>query len=718
MAPFQPLLSSKTQFVWTDTLDTAFRSSKEQIVQAIKNGVEIFDITRRTCLRTDWSKSGIGYYLSQQHCACTSHSPGCCENGWKITLAGSRFLNSAEQRYAPVEGEMLSVAWGLEQTRYFTQGCDNLLVVTDHKPLVKLLGDRTLDEITNTRLFRLKQRTLMWKFSIEHQPGVDNHVADATSRHPLHCATLTGITEYDNSHDPDMLMIAGVQRDLDTLMAVTWQRVQQESKRDCVMEQLVKLVENGFPTSKGDLPLALKSFWEFRDSLFLADGVIMYNDRVVIPAALRDEVLEALHSAHQGVSAMLARAMASVFWPGITTHIQMKRDQCSSCNRNAPSNARTLPMAPHIPDTPFESVFADYFDFRGWHYLVVGDRLSGWTSAYRVITGTEESGARGLGTCLRRMFATFGVPDELSSDGGPEFTATITKDFFNRWGIHHRISSAHHPQSNGRAELAVKTTKRLLEDNVGSNGNLDTDAFMRAMLVLRNTPDPDCKLSPAQIIFGRKLRDALPLFKESKQKFDDTTVRPIWRDAWAAKEDALRTRYARTYETLHEHCRNIPPLRHGDRVFVQNQVGHHPTKWDRSGTVVECREHDQYIVKIDGTGRLALRNRRFLRRFEPQSPFVNIPKAHGGYGTSDNIFTFNDAPTHTVTTPAHEPATVDYVPDDLPPQADLKESVACRHEAITVPAIEPPLSPRRSTRSRKQRKIYDATSGGYCAPTC
>ena len=42
----------------------------------------------------------------------------------------------------------MGVAWGLEQTKYFTLGCDDLLVVTDHKPLVKILGDRTLDEIT------------------------------------------------------------------------------------------------------------------------------------------------------------------------------------------------------------------------------------------------------------------------------------------------------------------------------------------------------------------------------------------------------------------------------------------------------------------------------------------------------------------------------------------------------------------------------------------
>ena len=81
------------------------------------------------------------------------------------------------------------MAWGLEQTRYFTQGCDNLVIVTDHKPLIKIFGDRTLDEITNSRLFRLKQRTLPWRFEIRHLPGTSNHAADTTSRHPSQSST-------------------------------------------------------------------------------------------------------------------------------------------------------------------------------------------------------------------------------------------------------------------------------------------------------------------------------------------------------------------------------------------------------------------------------------------------------------------------------------------------------------------------------------------------
>ena len=134
MAPFKSFLSPRFPFHWNEELEERFQRSKDLIVSAIQEGVQIFDITKITCLRPDWSNQGIGYFLSQKHCLCDTNLPGCCENGWKVTLAGSRFLHGAEQRYAAVEGEALAVAWGLEQTKYFTQGCDSLVVVTDHKP--------------------------------------------------------------------------------------------------------------------------------------------------------------------------------------------------------------------------------------------------------------------------------------------------------------------------------------------------------------------------------------------------------------------------------------------------------------------------------------------------------------------------------------------------------------------------------------------------------
>ena len=129
MTPFKPFLSPKCQFEWTSNLSAAFQSSKDAIIEAIRHGVQIFDPKRLTCLRPDWSHLGIGYFLLQKHCSCTSQLPDCCIDGWRITLAGSRFLSSSEQRYAPVECEALAVAWSLEQTKYFTQGCHNLYLL-------------------------------------------------------------------------------------------------------------------------------------------------------------------------------------------------------------------------------------------------------------------------------------------------------------------------------------------------------------------------------------------------------------------------------------------------------------------------------------------------------------------------------------------------------------------------------------------------------------
>lgn len=93
MAPFKPFLSPKQKFAWSDELNRAFCASKNAIADAIRRGVEIFDPNRRTCLRPDWSNKGIGYFLLQKHCECTASIPGCCQSGWKVTLAGSRFCH-------------------------------------------------------------------------------------------------------------------------------------------------------------------------------------------------------------------------------------------------------------------------------------------------------------------------------------------------------------------------------------------------------------------------------------------------------------------------------------------------------------------------------------------------------------------------------------------------------------------------------------------------
>ena len=704
MALFRPFLSPKYKFFWSSVLDKAFEESKDLIIQSIRKGVEIYDLSKPTCLRPDWSLQGIGYFLLQKHCTCSEITPDCCPNGWRVTLAGSRFLSGAEKRYAAIEGEALAIAWGLEQTKYFTQGCQDLLVITDHKPLVKIFGDRTLDEIHNTRLFRLKQRTLPWRFRVEHLPGKTNVAADAASRYPAMDADVSTLTIADQS---EVLMTAAISKETEDITTISWPLIAEETMKDPVLSILLNAVAIG---SVCDFP-SLSDYVRYKDSLYITDGVVMYQDRVIIPSSLRETVMKNLHSAHQGTSSMLSRAQTIIFWPGITKDIETVRSRCHECNRNAPSQAATISEPAIPPSTPFEQIFADFFEFGGHHYLVAGDRLSGWSEIFSTPTGTSWSGARGLIACLRSLFSTFGVPEELSSDGGPEFNASLTKDFLQKWGVKQRVSSAYHPQSNGRAEVAVKSAKRLLRSNTKPCGSLDNDKFLRAILQLRNTPDPDCQLSPAQIIFGRPIRDSFS-FMNRLEKYSNPHIRPIWRDAWASKEEALRTRFTKSSEALNEHAKRLPPLNVGDKCSIQNQTGNNPCKWDRTGAVVETCGNDQYLVKVDGSGRLTKRNRRFLRAFKPASTSIgysplNIPSTIPlNRNPEPNAIESKETPIYNSdSTEFEQPIT------DIPTPPQITEPEDIQTPAVAtgtkIPAMLSRLLPHNSAGHSEQIKVLE-----------
>ena len=635
MAPFKPFLSPRMRFEWNEQLEDAFNKSKVEIVEAIKLGVTIFDPTRTTVLSPDWSKTGMGYFMYQKVCQCPSTVTTCCANGWRVVLAGSRFLRGAEANYCPLEGEALAVAWALHDTKFFTLGCTDLHIQTDHRPLVSLLGDKALDEITNRRLVNLKEKTFPWQFKISWVPGRLIPAPDATSRHPqvddgsednleLALAAIAvdkGQDEVDLAGEKELAEMA--EFSMEKFRAVTMERVREETGSDRAMADLVLQIESGFHDSLDRLSVEVAKFWRHRADLNVVDGVVMLGNRVVIPRRLRREVIQHLHAAHQGVSAMTARATAAVYWPGILSDIQAVRDGCLTCEKNAPSQRQMHPVPPMVPKVPFEAVCTDYFDLGGAHYIVYVDRFTNWAEVRRAKPGTTESGAAGLITLCRELFMTFGVPAELSSDGGPEYASHAFDNFLKKWGVHHRMSSAYLPSSNGRAEVAVKAVKRLLRDNAKENGNLDNDAVVRALLQMRNTPDRDDGRSPAQMLFGKELRDALPWKREVRpSERSETEGHPFpidqhWHEAWDEREKALRYRFAKNVDKAEETAHDLEPLEVGDRVRLQDQRGPAKTKWSKTGVIMERNlDHQAYLVRVDGSRRATQRNRKFLKKIK------------------------------------------------------------------------------------------------------
>ena len=117
----------------------------------------------------------MAFLLLQKHCSCTTDkAPVCCSEGWRLIFAGSRFCIDIERRYAPIEGDAAAIAWALEKC-----------LVTDYEPMKGLFGDRDLRKIQNSRLFRLKEKTLRYRFTLQHCPGKWHIASDAVFRNPV-----------------------------------------------------------------------------------------------------------------------------------------------------------------------------------------------------------------------------------------------------------------------------------------------------------------------------------------------------------------------------------------------------------------------------------------------------------------------------------------------------------------------------------------------------
>lgn len=328
-------------------------------------------------------------------------------------------------------------------------------------------------------------------------------------------------------------------------------RLRTVAMQDEKYKTLIDNVQNGFPSSRDKANASVIPFWNIRNELSVDDGIVLYGPRIVVPKSARREVLARLHDSHQGTDRTKRRARQNVYWPGISNDIATTVASCNKCQELRPSQQREPLRSEPLPNRVFEDVSADFFHYAGRDYLVYVDRLSGWPVVFHFPKAKTTS--RHTIYACRRAFVELGVPVRFRSDGGPQFASREFNQFLKRWGVRPAPSTPHYHQSNGHAEAAVKTMKKLIATTT-VNGDLDDENFQRGLLEYRNTPRAG-GLSPAQILFGHPLRSAVPAHRQS--------FASKWQNV-ADKQDAgCGQTHARGEERYNRQSRPLPQLRSG-----------------------------------------------------------------------------------------------------------------------------------------------------------
>ena len=176
--------------------------------------------------------------------------------------------------------------------------------------------------------------------------------------------------------------------------------------------------------------------------------------------------------------------------------------KCDVCLAHRTGQAKEPLLQHEVVARPWSKVAGDLCELDNRTLLVIADYYSNYTEVARLNTAKS----RNVIKEMKAVFARFGIPDVLVTDNGPQFASAEFAVFAKTWMFKHTTSSLYHPQSNGKAENAVKTVKHLFTKSKAS-GQLE---FL-ALLDWRNTPSEGIGLSPAQRLMGRRCKTLLPV---------------------------------------------------------------------------------------------------------------------------------------------------------------------------------------------------------------
>lgn len=207
LLPLAPLLKKNYQWEWTSHHESSFNEARKELSSSAE--LSFYDPALPTALHVDASRlRGLGFVLRQQS----------LDGKWNVVQAGSRFLSDAETRYAMIELECLGAAWAMQKCRQFLEGLPSFLLLTDHRPLIPILNEYSLDKLDNPRILRLRLKMQRYSFTARWIPGKENLMADALSRAPVHLASPNDeLAEVPPSADACISLLAAITGSDDSL---------------------------------------------------------------------------------------------------------------------------------------------------------------------------------------------------------------------------------------------------------------------------------------------------------------------------------------------------------------------------------------------------------------------------------------------------------------------------------------------------------------------
>lgn len=238
---------------------------------------------------------------------------------------------------------------------------------------------------------------------------------------------------------------------------MTINKLQKKRIMTTSLKKVMQFLKEGWPNRLEKCFVDVHSHYQDLEEV---EGCILFQDRVIVPDSMKMCVLKLLHRNHTGMHKIKQLARRTVYWFGMNRDIEDFVKTCRICQQTT-ALCKKPPHSSWIPtNKPFSRIHADFFYFEKKVYLLVVDSYSKWIEVELMRFGTDH---RKVIKIFLSIFARYGLPDVLVTDGGPPFNSEYFINFFEKQGVIVMKSPPYHPSSNGQAERLVRLVKDALK---------------------------------------------------------------------------------------------------------------------------------------------------------------------------------------------------------------------------------------------------------------
>lgn len=496
-------------------------------------------------------------------------------------------MSDVEKRYAQTEKEALALVWAVERFHFYLYG-RTFELVTDHKPLEVIFGARSKP---CARIERWVLRIQSYKYKVVYRPGKSN-IADPLSR-----LAVTKIASESSFNEQAEHYVNWVVSNA-TPVAIKLTEVEQKSEMDDTIKAVkIGLYENIWSESA-------MVFKVFATELCFAGEILLRGTRIVMPEELRARTLDLAHEGHPGMTIMKQRLRSKVWWPKIDGQVEAYVKQCRGCMLVSAPAAPEPMKRKELPSEPWQHVAIDYLGPlpSGHNLLVIVDYYSRYIEI-EIMTKIDSTETIKR---LQTIFARFGLPLSITADNGGQFGSNEFRDYCETHNIHLNSTIPYWPQQNGEVERQNKSIlKRLIiSQNTGRAWRDDLNEYL---LMYRSSPHSTTQKAPAQMLFGRNIRDKLPSIHQ-----------PMEIDEETADKDKEKKEKEKQYADARRHAK-VSEIGIGDEVLVKRmkKANKLSSNYEPDPFKVVEKRGGSVVIEDEASGTKYRRNISHLQKINP-----------------------------------------------------------------------------------------------------